>query len=119
MGGWENAIGAVLVFGDSSAVSGEFVAGFQRDADALSCLAHVIRPDLVEIFVGNRRDWPYLTSCSYVLSELEDMAIQKLAGAFGEGVVSLHPDGLICSKLENAESLMREAEGGFSPFLRI
>ena len=61
VGGWANAIGAVLVIGDSSAVSGEFVAGFQRDADSLSCVVHVIRPDMVEIFVESRRGRPYIT----------------------------------------------------------
>ena len=41
------------------------------------------------------------------------MEIQKTDEEFGECVISLHFDGLICRKVEDAESLMREAVGDF------
>ena len=62
VGGRASALCEATVDGGSSAVSWDFVAGPQRSADALCCPVHVIRPNLVKLFVENRRDRPYHTS---------------------------------------------------------
>ena len=113
LGGWSSAMGVVTVHGGNSALARKFTAWSQRDADALSCVVQVIRLDLAQQCVGNKRDRPYLTACSYVLSELEDMAIQCLESKLGPNVVSLHFDGLISRKVDNLPNLLRAAEMDF------
>ena len=94
--GWASEIGAGRVVGGRSLLCDKFIAGFQCGADALSCVVHGTRPDMVRNIIGGKRERPYLTSRSYIaVRNIEE----KLAGP----VVSFHFDGLICRGVGNIE----------------